>query len=227
MNTFIKRFRFYLVITSMALLTACGGGGGSDSIPTDPATEFDLSRYSNSNTSIGNVYSYNISGTISGNGETASITVSGSSDNVGPTTYLSETVYERQTIVTITSEGNTSSSSGYKYVDENGFIVYHSQGEVLDQALLPLTAYIGDSGTLGQVLDNDDNVTTTSWLLRNGNDNRAVLQINVSQRNSSNEVVLAETQEFTIDVNGIIEAVKISGSLIDPDLGPITFSAES
>lgn len=219
--------RFLTVLTLSIFLSACGGGGGSDDVePTEPETAFDLSRYAYTNITTGNVYSYNISGTISGNGETASITVSGSSDNAGPTTYLSETVYERQKILTITSEGNTNSSSSYLYVDENGVIVYYSDGEVLSQSLLPQVGYIGDSGTLGQFIDSDDNVSTTSWLLKNGNDNRAILQVNITVRNSSNEVVIAETQELTIDTNGVIEHIKITGSLIDPDLGPITYSAE-
>lgn len=209
--------KIFTMVFFSVFLISCGGGGGSSGPgdnPTPENTVFNVERYSPLNTTLGTLLSISASGTLTTSGQTFDADFYSTLSNTGQATYQGETVNVRESniIISVPSIDFSDSSRSETYYNNNGQIVFSSNGTVISQSVLPLTARIGDSGNLSVIENNAGERTTSSWELLDGGNGKADIKISFIIKDINNNVTAVETQTFKINTSGLVEGFSSSGS---------------
>jgi len=209
-----------IAVLLLTALSGCGGGG-SDFVPTDPNTLFEIEKPGGP--SIGSSDSYTLSGTDSDGDHW---TLSMSSQVQADTTFLGEPVSPIFSIVQLKYSptggiANASGTSYYKY-DADGFSYIGNKGDTTTVAstanLIPYTVKIGDIGEIGTYTDNVGDVTTRTWEISDGGNGLANLTVRSTTLDQFGNLFESEVQTVLINPDGTVVSRNITLSYFDLEL---------
>jgi len=208
-----------LTIAVLLLIALSGcGGGGSDFVPTDPNTVFEIEKPGGQ--SIGSSDSYTLSGTDS-DGDRWTLSIS--SQVQADTTFLGESVRSIYAIGQLTylptgGIANTSVIVYYKY-EANGFYLIGDSGDTTTIAntakLVPYTGMIGDLGEIGTYTNNVGDVTTETWELSDGGNGLANWIVRSTTFDQYGNLIIGTVESALINPDGTVVSRKATLSYYD------------
>ncbi len=230
------------VLLSSVLLVACGGGGGGG--PVASTSTFQLKQaYTNDfnntapyNFSVSGVITVNgISGSLSGSGSVTQSPVSSTTFEGVPAQQKSKTVAGTITVTAggipassalPTTIGTTFLSPGFDLV---GFTSVGAYSVAAAPVTTPVTGRVGNSGTIGTFNTYASiarglllSTTVFTWTLSADTADTALFTLTQTVRNSSNAVLATQDEVFRVTPAG--GATRISASSVVSGLGTLTFN---
>jgi len=199
----------FLLILCVLLLSACGGGGGASTntnngagTPTGTSIDFNIFP-------PGFFTSYNVSANLSGSDIRGGTYTGTTADALQiQTTFLGDPALPVQGVISFTiSNGGFGTATLFSYFSTaaNDRRFLGVSGDVTtvsaNTSAIPLTAKIGNSGVMGNYMDNAGFNTSVTWRLDDGFNGRANLMIT----------------NVTTDASGAIDNTMQTTYLIEPD----------
>ena len=212
MNTFM---RLFLMSLTLIFVTACGGGGGGGAPATDTSLVFSTfpSDY------FGGSYSHSLSLTGTATNST-SYTATWNIQSAADTTFNSKPVKAIQELLSITNT-TTNAVAGatnftYYTTDLNNLTVEGAFSPTdgvskiaTSTTILPLTATIGNFGSIGNYTHSDGTFSSSTWALVDGFNGNAKLVITFVNRDSSNVLDVTEVHKWLISQDGTRLSVEV------------------
>jgi len=197
------------------LFAGCGGGGGGSSHKSTPTT---YKLYPDGYFTAGTQESYNLTGSNTNGGlytgtlvlETQSATTFNSAQAIPVDDELSLTNTVNSTTFTLTAVEYFSTDSNLELLG------YHSDQFVGDAtpgtsslSVIPQTASIGDSGSVGTYTFSNGDILTITWKLTQASGSNANLVMSTTATTSTGTTLLTEENSFVIDQDGNRQSVLI------------------
>ena len=212
-NSMIKLFLLYATV--ILTLNGCVDSGSSSDEPTDKTIAFQLftDSFFNNTYSI----SFSLSGNFS-NGDKVDASIQ--SRSAGSKTFNSQSVNTIFTQIQATNKSTgavvTNSGEEYYSTDKNNLMLIGDYSSI-DQVtaigtsleVIPLSATIGDFGTIGSYSHSDGKSSTTTWSLEDGYNGKAILKISTIIRDSSGDLDTTSITSRTIDTGGNVSKYSV------------------
>ena len=216
MSTLIRSLVISLIVV---FVSACGGGGGGTPASTDVPTDTSLSFSSFPPGFFDGSYStsYSLTGTAT---NATSYTATWSIQSGTDTTFNSKSVKTIEQLISITNT-TTNAVAGalgrdYFSTDINNLTYEGSDIPSLalssmstSTTVIPLTASIGDFGSLASYTSSDGTSGTVTWSLQDGFNGKAKLVTTTVDRDTSNVLDTTEVHKWLISQDGTRLSVEV------------------
>jgi len=200
------------IVTIVLLMSACGGGGGDSSpasTPTNTTQTFSLAKLQS--TTLGAVYSTQLSGSDSdGTNYTGSISLANRAQEM----LNGVLVTPRDLLLNLSGGGTSTVVTATSYVDTSNNIislVIQTTGVVCTPASpnnIPSTVKIGDFGILSTLVCDDNTTQESNWRIEDAGNGNIFATTNATAKDQFNTITSVAEVSYTLDGNGNIIAFK-------------------
>lgn len=203
------------VLVGILFLVNCGGGGGGSSAAPEstPVNLSQIKQFEEASAAPGTSMTFQMTGTASNGVNAVGLTATATVTVMLPAMVDGQSCNVEQQVISMTNTttGQSSSSTATVYVLPTGNVLKAITGQgvtarPLSQALLPLTALVGDTGEYRTVYYSDGRTETSTWRIELGTDGKAVIKFSQSFRDNLGNPVATEEDSYTLGSDGAITA---------------------
>jgi hypothetical protein len=200
-----------IIALGILLISGCGGGGGgSTSTPTDPNQQFSLAQLQS--TTLGTVYSTQITGSDSWGGRyTGALSIA----NRQQTMLGGVLVTPQDLLLSLSNAEMSLTVTGTTYFDSDKYAIslYRQTDGVTctpsSPDKLPASVKIGDFGILSSLVCSDNTTQERNWRVEDAGNGNIHLISGTVIRNQFNSLVGTGEATATINAQGNIIAFKV------------------